>query len=121
MRNQFIRILFVAISLIAGVAGVGVVAAGGLGMAPSPVIVKTAVDTSENVLIISGRHFGVAEPTVMLADRTLDVKRFSEREVVASLPPDFGGATYGVTVTTGGRNRINSNVFSATLHGADGK
>ena len=95
----------------------GMTTAGGLGnIAPQPpMIMKTAVDEKENVLIISGRNFGSTSPSVSLADQTLDVKRFSDDEVVASLPQDFASATYGVTVTTGGRNRVSSNLFSATL------
>ena len=105
------------ILLVIGLNTCAVATAGGLrNVAPQPpTIMKTAVDAKENVLVITGRNFGATSPTVLLADQVLDVKRFSEEEVVASLPADFASATYGVTVTTGGRNRVGSNLFSATL------
>lgn len=95
----------------------GVATAGGRGATTPlvPTIVKTAVDVQEQVIIITGRNFGVASPTVTLADQRLDVKRFSEREIVANLPSSVMAATYGVVVTTHGQGRANSNLFSATL------
>ena len=113
MHHVTIKSILFAVGL--GVCGV--TTAGGLGnVSPQPpMIMKTMVDEKENVLIISGRNFGATSPSVSLADQTLDVKRFSDNEVVASLPQDFASATYGVTVTTGGRNRVSSNLFSATL------
>lgn len=115
-----------AISLTGGLIVCGIAAAGGRGtpVPPPPMIVKTAVDTQEKVLIITGRNFGATAPTVILADQVLDVKRFSEREVVANLPRGLAAATYGVTVitnTSSGRNRISSNLFSATLPDIDKK
>lgn len=111
------RITIKSILFAVALGACGIATAGGLGnIAPQPpTIMKTAVDEKENVLIISGRNFGSTSPSVSLADQTLDVKRFSDNEVVASLPQDFASATYGVTVTTGGRNRVSSNLFSATL------
>lgn len=114
------------ISIILFIAGLGVggtVLAGGRGIptTPSPVIVKAAVDTTENVLIISGRHFGERPPTVLLADEALLVKRFSAREVVATLPRDLTTATYGITVITNHpRDRMASGPFSVTLSGNAG-
>lgn len=106
--------------LIAGLTVCGVVTAGGRGSSipPSPMIVKVSVDTQGKTLIISGRNFGTTAPTVMLADRALDVKRFSENEVVANLPNGLATATYGVSVTTSGNNRASSNLFSAMLPSA---
>ncbi|MHB8472496.1 MAG: IPT/TIG domain-containing protein [Gammaproteobacteria bacterium] len=80
---------------------------------------KTAIDRQGNALIITGRNFGATAPTVTLADQVLEVKHFSEQEVVASLPPGLTAATYGVTVTTNGQSRASSNLFSATLPDAD--
>ena len=103
--------------LIAGLAACGIATAGGRGFSapPPPMIVKTAVDAQEKVLIITGRNFGTTLPTVMLADQALVVKRFSEHEVVANLPRGLATATYGVSVTTSGNSRASSNLFSTTL------
>lgn len=117
MHNVTIKTLLFVISLTGGLGPCGVATAGGRGTAvpPSPMIMKTAVDVKENILIITGRNFGATLPTVTLADQTLDVKGFSEYEVVASLPPGLTSATYGVIVTTSGRNQASSNLFSAAL------
>ena len=114
------KAIFKTVLLVIGLAGVtvcGTVTAGGRGTPapPSPMIVKTAVDMQEKALIITGRNFGVTSPVVILADQALDVKRFSEQEIVASLPSGLTAATYGIVVTTSGRNRISSSPFSATL------
>lgn len=109
---------------IVGFAIGGVAVAGGRGLPgiPPPVIVKVALDATENVLVITGRNFGETPPTVTLADAALVVKRFSENEVVATLPRGLTPATYGITVTTHGiRHRAVSNQFSATLPGAGKK
>lgn len=108
------------ILFIAGLTACGIAAAGkgGLPTPLPPMIVKTAVDPQAKALIITGRNFGATLPTVMLADQALEVKRFSEYEVVASLPRDLTTATYGVIVTTSGRNRASSNLFNATLSSA---
>jgi len=113
MQHMTIKSILFAV----GFGAWGITTAGGLGnIAPQPpMIMKTEVDEKENVLIITGRNFGPTSPSVLLADQALEVKRFSDNEVVASLPQDFASATYGVTVTTGGRNRASSNLFSATL------
>lgn len=106
--------------LILGLAACGIAAAGGRGNPgpQAPWVVKTSVDAKEKALIVTGRHFGAAAPTVMLSGQVLEVKRFSENEVVASLPQRLAPATYGVTVTTNGvRNRVTSNLFSTTLAG----
>lgn len=109
--------------LVAGLVACGYAAAGGGGTRAllSPTIVKTAMDMQENILIISGHNFGATPPTVMLADQVLEVKHFSEQEVVASLPRGLTAANYGVTVTTNGRNRVSSNLFSTTLPNIDKK
>jgi len=111
------KVTIKTILLIAGLAACGIATAGGRGTPTPlpPMIVKTAVDAQEKILIITGRNFGATLPTVMLADQALDVKRFSEHEVVASLPLGIRPATYGVSVTTSGRTRASSNLFSATL------
>ena len=110
------RITIKTLLLIVGLAACGIATAGrGLPAHQPPMIVKTAVDTQEKTLTITGRNFGATTPTVILADQILDVKRFSEHEVVASLPRGLTAATYGVTVTTTSRSRASSNLFSATL------
>lgn len=110
---SFKFVLFVVCS--GGLAASGSAVAGGRGTPLPPAIIKTAIDVKANVLIISGRRFGEARPTVTLSDQELEVKRFSDREVVAGLPPDLKAATYGVTVIATGRNRASSNLFSTTL------
>ena len=108
---------FNAALLVAGLISCGPTIAGGRG-APAlqvPMILKTAMDMQASALIITGRNFGATAPTVTLANQVLEVKRFSEYEVVASLPRGLTAATYGVTVTTNGRHRAISNVFSAVL------
>ena len=113
MRKANIKtILFIAGLTACGMATAG---KGGFPTPLPPMIVKTAVDTQEKALIITGRNFGATMPTVMLADQVLDVKHFSEHEIVANLPRDLATATYGVIVTTTGQNRANSNLFSTTL------
>ena len=114
------KIAIKTILLIAGLSACGIATAGsgGISTPQPPVIVKTVVDSQEKVLIITGRNFGVTQPTVVLADQALGVKRFSEHEIVVSLPPSLTSGSYGVSVTTGGRNRASSNLFSATLPAA---
>ena len=113
MRKASIKtILFIVGLTVASMATAG---KGGFPTPLPPMIVKTAVDTQEKALIITGRNFGATMPTVMLADQVLDVKRFSEHEVVASLPRNLTAATYGVILTTSGPTRSSSNLFSATL------
>lgn len=117
MRNTTINTLVLIIGFVAS--GYAVAAGGRGNPGPvSPYIVKTAVDAKEKALIITGRNFGTSAPTVMLSDQVLEVKRFSDTEVVASLPRQLASATYGITVTTNGaRNRSTSNVFNSTLAG----
>ena len=107
--------------LITGLAAQGIAMAGG-GALPAPLqpmIAKTAVNAQEKGLIISDRNFGAMQPSVKLAEQALEVKRFSENEVVAHLPRDLRPATYAVTVTSNGRDRASSHPFSATVK-ADG-
>lgn len=118
MCKVTIKTLLLLSSIAGAYAVAGVASAGGRGtyVPPSPTIVKTAIDAKESVLVITGRHFGTVTPTVTLADVVLDVKRFSEYEVVASLPRDLAPATYAVMVITNGpHRRTASNLFSATL------
>ena len=66
------KITIKTILLIAGLTACGIATAGGRGKHPlPPMIVKTAVDVQEKVLIITGRNFGATPPTVMLADQAL--------------------------------------------------
>ena len=82
---------------------------------PTPVIVKVMVDAKENALIITGRNFGTAPPTVHLAEQALEIKRFTEKEIVAHLPVDIQPATYSLTVTSDGRKRATSDIFNAAI------
>lgn len=111
------KVTIKTILLIAGFSACGIATAGrGQITTPqSPMIMKTVVDSKEKVLIISGRNFGVAPPSVLLAGHKLDVKRSSEREIVASLPPGLTSGNYGVSVITSGRVRVSSNLFSTSL------
>ncbi len=126
------KVIIKTVLLVTGLITCGIATAGGHGAPtlpprsrhappapPSPAIVKTAMDMQGTALIITGRNFGATPPTVMLADQVLEVRRSSEQEVVASLPRGLTAATYGVSVTTSGRNRASSNLFSATLPDID--
>lgn len=102
-----------------GITACGYATAGGRpspGAMP-PTIVKVAMDARKNALIITGWNFGSTSPTVRLADEVLDVKSFSDNRVVASLPANIEPATYRLTVTATGRNRLTSDVFSAAVAG----
>lgn len=117
-----VKNLVKAVTLIIGLAPLtGVVAGGGGLLLPLPPVVwKTAVDLQENVLVISGRRFGTTMPTVRLANYVLRLQRFTENEIVASLPPDIQTATYSLTVTNSSRST--SDLFSvAYLPGSIGK
>lgn len=109
--------------LVAGLAACGYAAAGGRGIsAPKPpTIVKTAVDEHGNALIISGHNFGGTPPTVMLADQALEVKHYSEHEVVVDLPRGLAAANYGVTLIANDSSPVRSNLFSTTVSDSDGK
>jgi len=102
--------------LATGLTGLGQAVASGRGTISGqpPVIVRTAVDTKQNLLIISGRNFGTTIPTVKLADQKLKVKHFTEQEVVANLPVGLPAANYGVTITINNA-QYHSNVFSTML------
>ena len=108
------------ILLAAGLAVCGYAAAGSaFPSVTQPIIAKVAMSHEENAIVITGGHFGNASPpTVHLAGQVLKIKRFSEREVVAALPPGTGQATYSLTVTSNGQKQATSNVFNASLPGA---
>lgn len=112
-----LKTFLLAAGFLAGfsVGGIAIAGGGGGGATQSPMITKTAIDTKENTLIISGHHFGTASPAVHVAGKAWNVERFSDQEVVVALPLNLAAATYGITVTTSGRNRISSNLFSAAL------
>lgn len=103
--------------------GASVCAAAGLGSPrPNPpVILSVLVDSAEHAMVISGRHFGKTAPTVSLADRILKVQSFSERKLIVDLPPGIGPATYSVTVTTNGPQRLASAPFSAAIFALAGR
>ena len=112
-----IKFIANALALIVGLALIGQVAAGGRGLpgTPTPVILKVTMDSKENTIVVSGQNFGSMPPTIRLAGQILDVKRFSENEIVASLPRDIQVATYLLTVSSGGRSKATSSPFSATF------
>jgi len=98
----------------------GYAAAGGRGTAAiaTPIIVKVAMDAKENTIVITGWNFGgTPPPNVHLAGQVLKVKHVSVNEIVAHLPPNIQPATYGLTVTPGGRNQATSDYFSVALPG----
>lgn len=68
---------------------------------PPPVILTVAVDPTENVLILTGNHFGKTLPTVYLRGEALPVKSFSPNEVVANLPSALPPAFYRLTLVNG--------------------
>ena len=117
MYNVTVKTIVIIIGLAACAAAA---AAGGRGNPGpiSPYIVKTSVDAKEKLLIVTGSNFGATAPTVMLSGQVLEIKWFSDNEVVARLPRPLASATYGITVTSNGaRNRFTSNLFSATISG----
>lgn len=103
------------ILLVAGLGLCGIAAARGELKPTPPVIHKTTVDVKQNVIIITGQNFGMAPPSVRLANKVLNVKQFSDHEVVAVLPGDIASGTYSVLVTSGSQVHANSNLFSAAL------
>lgn len=103
------------ILLVAGLGICGIAGARGELTPVLPVIHKTTVDVKHNVIIITGQKFGDLKPAVRLANQALNVKRFSDREVVAALPENIAPGTYSVLVTSGEQVRANSNLFSAVL------
>ena len=101
MYNVTVKTIVIIIGLAACAAAA---AAGGRGNPGpiSPYIVKTSVDAKEKLLIVTGSNFGATAPTVMLSGQVLEIKRFSDNEVVARLPRPLASATYGITVTSNG-------------------
>lgn len=108
------------ILLAAGLTVCGYAAAGGRPIPiAQPIITKVAMSHEENAIVITGEHFGNASPpTVLLAGQVLKIKRFSESEIVAALPPGIKQATYSLTVTANGHKLATSGVFNASLPGA---
>lgn len=107
--------------LAAGLSLCGPTTAGGRPMpnAAQPMIAKVAMNHEKNAIIITGRYFGnTSPPSVHLAGQELKIKRFTESEVAAALPPGIRQATYRLTVTANGHKRATSDVFSASLANA---
>jgi hypothetical protein len=65
------------------------------------VILTVAIDPTENVLILTGNHFGKTLPTVYLRGEALPVKSFSPSTVVANLPSALPPAFYRLTLVNG--------------------
>ncbi len=82
---------------------------------PRPMILSATVDIETNEMIIYGRHFGTGQPTVRLAGRVLWVKSASDKRITADLPPGIAPATYSLSVTTNGPQRLTADPFSAAL------
>lgn len=117
------KITIKTVLLAAGLTVCGMTTADGRGsngVTPSPAIMKVVINERERALIITGRNFGLMLPTVLLADQTLGVRRFSDNEVVAGLPQGLMAATYAVAVITSHRRRASSNLFSVVLPGGVG-
>ncbi len=113
MRKSIVKaaLIIIAITSAGNTAGIG---RGGPRPIP-PVILSVAVDLTDHLMVISGRHFGSSTPTVILAHRVLQVKTSFESRVVVGLPEDIQPGTYRLTVTAGGPYRLTSEVFSAAL------
>lgn len=109
--------------IIIGLTSAGYAAGGGRGgpRPMPPVILSASVDLKENLLVISGRHFGSTAPMVTLARRVLKVNSFSENEVVVDLPTGIEPATYSLTLTTNGPQRLSSGTFSAAIYALAGR
>lgn len=107
--------------LVAGLIEGSIVSAGGHGSPgiATPTISKAALHKDRNAIVISGQNFGSTPPTVILANQELEVKRFSQQEIVASLPPGSSAATYRLTVTSNGQNRAISDAFNVALPEVD--
>jgi IPT/TIG domain len=128
-----IKLTIKSVLLAAGLVVYGYAAAGGSpipsNMQPSssiqpssniqPSIVKVAVSNEGDSIVIIGRNFGNASPpTVYLAGESLMIIRFSDKEVVAALPPGTDQATYSLTVSTAGNKRqATSGVFHVSIPG----
>lgn|GEM_PF-1743188 len=118
MHKMSVNIALLAAGLTVG----GFAAAGGRpipGSAP-PVIAKVVMNANENAIVITGWNFGGTPPTVRLGEHVLDVKTFSDSQVVAGLPPHMEAATYRLTLTSSGKSRFTSDAFSAALPGVSG-
>ncbi|MGH8658137.1 MAG: IPT/TIG domain-containing protein [Gammaproteobacteria bacterium] len=89
--------------MIIGLTTFGAGAAQVLPRPPEPVILSTEIDSSDRLMIISGRNFGSSHsPIVTLADEVLEVKSFSPTEIVVQVPPEMPLATYLLKVSAGG-------------------
>lgn len=113
MLNSTIRAMGIVVGL-----GVCVHAASAGAARPRPlppVILSTAVDSAQQAMVISGRNFGSAQPTVRLAHRVLWVRSASENRVVVVLPTGIEPATYSLTVTTNGSHRLTTEPFSTAV------
>ncbi len=97
-------------------AGTGLAAS--IQRAARPVIASTTVDTANNILIVSGRHFGDGTVIITLGDRVLRVKSHSDREVVAEIPEGLAPGSYRLTVTSAGPSKQSSEPFSAAVFAA---
>jgi hypothetical protein len=65
---------------------------------PPPIITQAAADDALRFLYITGTNFGTTMPTVNLADVSLGVTRFSDTDIVATLPPGIGRGSYWLLV-----------------------
>ena len=88
---------------------------------PEPVILSTEIDSSNGLMVISGRNFGSSHfPIVTLADEALEVKSFSASEIVVRVPPDMPLATYLLKVSAGSPPSTSS-TFNMVLFGPSDK
>lgn len=71
-----------------------------------PVIESATLNFNDKVMIIRGRNFGGAPPTVRLADHVLTVRSFSANKIIVSLPPGIRPAARDLRVTTYGPHNI---------------
>lgn len=115
MRKLIFQSLFVIAGLTASWSGF---ALGGTPRPVAPVILSAAADFKQQTLVITGQHFGVAPPTVRLANAVLEVQSASADRIVANLPAGIRPATYRLTITAQtGRHAATSEVFHVALSG----
>lgn len=115
MHQSVIRLFVLSAVLAMPVSGH---ALGGMAPPVSP-LVLSVTDVEDGTLVISGRHFGDAPPTVRLADDVLVVKSASVDRIVADLPAGIRPATYRLIITaqTGRRSATSQPFFVALRQG----
>jgi IPT/TIG domain-containing protein len=86
--------------------------------AARPVITSTTVHADNNIMVVSGRHFGKRPAVVALGNRVLKVKSHSDHKLVVEVPAGLAPGSYRLIVTTTGPDKQSSEPFSAGLFAA---